>query len=794
MADNPKLPEQKVKLPIGIQGADLKIEERPIPADQPTPWGPNAELRLVGKPTRRVDGALKVTGRARYTTDVQLPGLLWARRICSPYPHARIKSIDTTKAEKHPGFKALHLLDKPIGFPHLADPAKELASPYPILRFLGQPIGAVAATSPGAADEIVRLVEIDYETLPFTVELDEARGAKAPLVFPAAIDVTGSAAGGGAAANLEQHGNVRGPARATRGDVAKGFAEAEVVFENEYRTQVQTHSCMETHGAVADWKPDRLTVWASTQWTGSFQDDLVKEFGLPKEKVRVLTEFMGGGFGSKVGAGHYGILAAQLSKKAGAPVRLVLDRAEEHQSAGNRPASLQRLKVGAKKDGTLTALQLTSFGTGGVNTGAGVGAIAEQLYTCPNFSGEQSDVFTNAGPGTAFRAPGFAPGAFALEQAIDELAVRLGIDPLALRDRIDTNEASGALARREERRLAAERFGWSRRRAPNSDKGPIKRGLGMAQGTWPRHVFADSSIEVRLLRDGTIEARSSVQDIGTGARAVIAQVVAEELGVEVKDVVLNIGDTDFPRGPLSAGSMTTNAITPPARDAAAKVKQQLFALVAPSLKVAPDELALVDGAVVVRSRPASRMPLKKAAALIKGDAIAATCKRALDYAVPAGVIEVKGWGGVQFTELSVDTETGMIRIERIVAAHDCGRPINPKGIESQVNGGVIQGISYALFEDRTLDRNTGRMVNANLEQYKIAGVREIPPIEVVIIEDYRGRSSTDAGGIGEPATVPTASSIANAFYNATGVRLRTLPMTPDRVLAALASAKKEGRP
>jgi xanthine dehydrogenase YagR molybdenum-binding subunit len=511
--------------------------------------------------------------------------------------------------------------------------------------------------------------------------------------------------------------------------------------------------------------------------------------------VRVITEFMGGGFGAKFGAGNFGVLAAHLSKKAGAPVRLMLDRKEEHMAVGNRPNSVQHLRVGAKKDGTLTAIHLSAYGTAGAGTGSGCGGPVKNMYPCPNILVEESDVFTHAGPGAAFRAPGHPQGCFALEQAIDELAEKLGMDPLALRDKIDVDEDVGgknvdSAARRAERKIGAHRFNWSARRAPGADAGVVKRGVGVAQAIWYRFVDLDAACEVRVTRDGSVELHSAVQDIGTGIRTALAQVVAEELGLAPADITVRIGDTRSPQGPASGGSKTTGSITPAARNAAFAVKQKLLAEAAVPLGARAEDLAVGGGKIFVRAEPARAITFQKAAKGLRTEEIAARASRSDDY---GGFIEgrgrsragIGGYGGVQFAAVAVDTETGIIKVERVLAVHDCGRPLNPLAIESQVNGGVLQGISYALYEQRTLDRHTGRMVNPNLEQYKIAGARETPHIEVVLIEEYHGRSSTDAGGIGEPATVPTAAAIANAVYNAIGVRIYELPMTPARVLAAL---------
>lgn len=340
------------------------------------------------------------------------------------------------------------------------------------------------------------------------------------------------------------------------------------------------------------------------------------------------------------------------------------------------------------------------------------------------------------------------------------------MDPLALRDLNDESPA-----RREERRLGAEKFGWQeKRRRPDSDAGPMKRGVGMAQSVWYRIVNMDSGVEVRINRDGSVEALSAVQDIGGGIKTVLAQVVAEELGIEPAAVEVTIGDTVSPPGPPSGGSMTTTSITPAARNAAYKAKQQL--------------LAQTKGAL--RGADAASLSLKQLAAKLPIETVTATARRSPEYGKREGIF----LGGVQFAEVAVDTETGIVKVERVVAVHDCGRPMNILQLESQVNGGVLQGISYALYENRRLDRNTGVMVNPNLEQYKILGAKETPTIEAHFIEQYLGRSSTDAGGIGEPATIPTAAAIANAFYNATGVRVRELPMTPARVLAALGRLTK----
>jgi xanthine dehydrogenase YagR molybdenum-binding subunit len=768
--------------PVGIAGVSMSPLARDIPADEPPALPPNAELALIGKPVARWDARAKVTGTARYTTDVRLPGMLHARILRSPHPHARVRAIDTGGAERLPGVKAVVVVKDGWG----EEAAK---GERPIARYVGSPIAAVAALSAQIADQAVRLIAIDYDVLPFVTDMDQARAADAPVIFDDERQPRGMVEGG-PGSELRLAGNVRGPSNAgTRGDAARGFAAAEVLVEGEYSTQVQTHCCLETHSIVADWRSEGLTVYLSTQFTAGVRGQLAQMFSLPLGRVRVIAGAVGGGFGSKSAAGNYALMAVALSRKAHAPVRLVLDRAEEQLDTGNRPATWQRLKLGARRDGTLTAISLLSYGTAGIGLGAHVGNFASGLYTCPDVEAAQYDVFINAGPGAPMRAPGNVQGAFAFEQLMDELAEKLGIDPLVLRDRTDPSPV-----RREERRIGAERIGWSRRHLPGAEAGPVKTGLGMAQSLWFAHVQTNSSCEVRVLRDGSVEVRSSVQDIGTGIGTILAQVVAEEFGLKPSDIAIRIGDTDYPAGPPSYGSRSTASVTPPARNAAHRVLQEIFALAAGKLGVAAADLAAREGRIGPRSGGGRSLSFREAAGLMKSAQISATQSRSDDYngfrsRGRDAAVGLNPLGGVQFAEVTVDTETGLVRVERIVAVHDCGRPMNPLLIESQIQGGVLQGLSYALLENRLLDRRTGHMVNSDLEQYKLLGPADVPVIDVRILENYQGFSSTDAYGIAEPANVATAPAVANAVYNALGIRLRALPMNRAAILAALGAAR-----
>jgi len=765
------------RLPVGIPGYTLHEETRSVPAGQPPVLSTNDKLEYIGKSTLRWDAAAKATGRARYTSDVQLPGMLHARLVTANIPHAHVLSVDTSAAEKLSGVRAVSVFQKILDVAILRDPSLEPVK-YPVVRFAGQPIAAVAATTPEIAAEAADLIEVKYEPLPFVVDEFEARKSTAPLVFPGAADQAGTAGGGGGASGLQQTGNIHGPAVHTLGDAATAMHTAATVVEAHYTTQVQTHSAMETHGVVADWRPEMLTIYSSTQGIASVRDEMAAFFNLPKSQVRVICEYMGGGFGAKFGAGNYGVAAAALSKKAGAPVRLMLDRSQEHLSVGNRPSSDQQLRIGANADGTLAAIELTSFGTAGCGTGAGCARPAANQYKMGALRTEESDVFTNAGPSAAFRAPGHPQGAFALEQSIDELAERLKLDPFELRERIDVNPA-----RRVERIKARAHAIWrSRSPKPNTDAGPVKRGVGMAQSVWYRHVNRNSAAEVRVHRDGSVEVLSAVQDLGTGIKTVLAQIVAEQFGVEPAAVAVKVGDSNYPIGPNSGGSTTTSSLTPAVRDACWQAAQKFLAAVAPALARKAEDLTLLSGKICSTDGKMTPLPFRAAAAKMNTDGISAQTRRIADY-------DNKLYdtiGGITLAEVLVDTETGRIHVPRVYSVHDCGRPMNPRQAISQIHGGILQGISYALFEQRLLDPNYGLMVNDNLDKYKIAGSREVPQIEVELIETYLGQSSTDAGGLAEAAgVISIVPALANAFYNATGARLRRLPMTPAEVWAAL---------
>ena len=773
MAQDEKAKEPTVKF---TAKAGLLAEAKPMdvnaPAGDIAPWDADswAQFEQVGKPRPRTEGPLKVTGRAKYTYDVKLPGMLYGRMVGAEIPAGEIVSIDTSRAEALPGVKAVWTADSRV------------------VRFAGQDVAAVAAVSPDVARDAARLVKVVYKERPFTHELRAAMKPDAPLVYNLDQSPVGR--------DVPRKGNVAGPTggQASRGNVEKGFAEAEVVHEGTYYCAVHTHSCLETHGVVVSWEGEQLTVYASTQGIFAVREGLAEALGIDRKNVRVICDHMGGGFGSKASPSASGsafaLAACKLAKKAGAPVKLMLDRKQEQLCTGNAPSALMKVRVGAKRDGTLTAVHYVSYGSGGVTTGAATSRPAAGLHgKNPNLKIENYDVFTNAGPAAALRAPGNSQGAFSIESAIDELAEKLGLDPLEVRRK---NEASPV--RMAQYDIGAKEIGWERRNKKAGDpstgglgpaKGAKKRGLGMANGNWNVNAYENSNAQLRVHRDGSVEVITGCQDLGTGYRTAMMVVAAEELGVETQDVTMRLGDTQFPQGPLSGGSVTTNSMAPVVRLAANQARTKLFELAAPLLGAKPEELDAANGAIFVAKDKTKSVTFKQAAAKMSGETIDCTAKRPKQYETFRGDL-----AGTQFAEVEVDTETGEVRVVKRVSVNDCGFPANPLTAESQVIGAMIQGASWALLEDRTLDRNVGTMVNPNLEWYKIFAPADMFEAKSILTPLANLGNNTSTAGIGEPPIVPTLAVIANAVFNAIGVRIRDLPITPDKVLAALGEAKR----
>lgn len=766
----------RVKLRVGFadQLRDIEVE---LPAGEPRPWDASARLTVVGQPAPRLDGPAKVSGAARYTHDVRLPGLLHAAVLRSPHPCATLEALDLAPARAAPGVRAV-----------LA-----LAKPGDRLLFAGQDLAAVAAETPQQARAALRQIAARYAPEPFVVDTRLAMEPDAPIVHRAAVKARSTEGDEpGAAGGATQKGNIRMSPSQKKGDVERGLRQAKITHEATYSTQVHTHSALETHSLVVRWDaPKKMTAWCSTQGIFSVRDELAEVFELRPQDVQVITEHLGGGFGAKFGASapgsRLGFIAGELARQARAPVALLLDRREEQLCTGNRPDSLQQVTLGATADGTLTAIKVLAHGSAGIGTGAGVGRNAFGVYSrCPNIRVESHDVFTHAGPATAFRAPGHPQGAFAIELALDELAAKLGRDPLDLR--LAHNEHP---VRRHQFELGRQRFRWDERRklalAQRQRGARMRRGVGVAASIWGDFGRGKAVVAtVSVGRDGSVRVHNGLQDIGVGITTVMAQVVAEVLQRPLAEVQVRIGDSELGPGVGSGGSTTTASVTPAVRAAAEAVKARLAELAGPLLgSKRADELRWDHHGV---HRGKQSLAFAELCKRIDGEAIVATGTRPDTY----GAYPMKFMGGnsyqiagVQFAEVEVDTWTGLVRATEVLALHDCGRVMNALSCRSQIQGGIILGTSYALMEQRVMDRKRGVVLNPNLESYKIAGALDVPDIEVVFTEVHTGANNTGAIGVGEPATIPTAAAIACALYNAIGAPVRDLPLTPDRVLTAL---------
>ncbi len=739
-----------------------------VPTEKYKPLPPNNKLKYIGKEISRLDGFDKVSGASGYTFDIDLPRMVHAKILRSPFPNAIIKNIDISKAEELDGvYHILTYQNVPkIEWFHAAT---TLFDPH--LRFEGDEVACVAADSEDNALKALKLIKVDYDELPFVVDPGEAMKADAPKVY--------------------ESGNIQGkPSTYERGDIEKGFKEADAIVEDTFTTQVVVHNPTEFHCSVSDWKDGKLTIYDSTQAVFDVRDEIANALNMDKSDVRVIKKYMGGGFGSKLEAGKYTLMAALLSKKIGRPVKLTLDRKEMNLAAGNRPGSFQKLKAGAKKDGTLTGLSHYSYGpVGAYPQGAGCSWPLKVMYKCPNVKTEEYNVFINAGRARPFRAPGHPQGFFALDSLIDELAEKIGMDPLDFRlkniaeiDQVYNVPYTSKLLK-EAYLKGAEAIDWYKKRKPaGSDKGFVKRGIGMSSQIWWGGGGPPAGAILKLNNDGSARVIAGTQDLGTGTYTFIAMIAAEILEIPVEKISVTLGDTGIaPFCGGSGGSTTASSVSPAVRDSAEKMKEKLLSAAAAIWEVPQEKLVYSNGKVINNEDKNKEIDIPGIIDKMREQTLITEGAREEN---PKGYITCTF--GAQFTEVEVDSDTGKVRVLKVVAAHDIGRVLNKKTLENQFHGGIIQGLGYALMEDRIIDRNTGKVLTTDLHNYKMPTIADVPEIEVHIVSEGDSLlSNTGVKGIGEPAIIPTAGAIANAVYNALGVRIKSLPITPDKVLKAL---------
>jgi len=746
-----------------------------VEGDDVPPWEDNRDFKTIGKPQPRVDGVERVTGQAVYTHDVSFPGMVYGKFLRCPHPHATLKRLSTEKAERLSGVRAVlsHLNTQKISW--RGGQTLLFDTEY---RYAGEEVACVIADSEAVCDDAIELIDVEYETLPFVVDPLEALEPDAP--------------------NVQAVGNLFGgqPEIYERGDIDDGFSEAEITLEGVFRTPTALHNSMETHGSVAYWEGETVTIWDSTQHIYGVRDQVAQALDLPQHKVRIIKQYMGGGFGSKIEAGKYTVLAALASKRIGRPVKFLLDRQEENLSAGNRPSSIQTLKIGVKKDGTLTAIYHKSV----IALGASAHRVASpsgptrRLYSCPNIKTEDYGAFTNTGFWLAFRAPAYVEGTFALESMMDELAKKLGMDPVELRMKnyTETDPITDYPYTSKGLRLAYERgselIGWKERdvlKQKLSTKHQ-KIGFGMASQVWSGGGGPPAYALIKINPDGTAVVITGTQDIGTGSKTILTQIAAETLAFPISSIAVNLGDTQLGvYAPLSAGSMTLPSVGPAVRAAAEDARRRLLEVGSQILDIPETQLYIQDGEfldIETGTRTSIESVLKKLGSfMIVG--------RGARGPNPEG--KNVNTFGAQFAQVAVDTDTGRVAVKKIIAVHEAGRVINPMTIHSQLVGGITMGLGFSLTEERWVDPREGIVLNANLDQYKMPTIEDIPEIvaEMIDLPDPEV-NNIGAKGCGEPPIIPTAGAIANAVADALGKRIYDIPFSSDRVLMAIETDKR----
>jgi len=743
---------------------------------------------VIGTSVARHDLPGKLTGEAKYTSDISLPEMLHGKIVRSPHPHARIVGIDSSAIDSFPGVHAvLTPFDVPVG---------RLAPDVPILdrvaRYVGDEVVAVAADDEDLAEYAASLIEVEYEPLPFVTTAREAVEAHSAPVHP--------------------EGNLVGgePLTLTRGDVEEGFEQADRVFEMSFSTPAHSPAPLEPRAAVAAWEDGSLTVWKTSRGVHADRLSLASALGIERDKVRVVGATLGAGFGGK-DESRLSVIAAELARRADRPVKIEATREEEFVAGRKRHSTETTVKVGVTNGGTITAIHATTLMDTGAYLASGPGVVrragqaALYLYRCANVRYDGYLAYTNQPSAASYRALGAPQGHFALEVTMNHIADKLGIDPLEFRLRnhvgiegqvgervtpaseiIDTQPVEGGIpfssnGLRECLESGAEAFGWNERRADNPrSAGHIKTGIGMSMFIYRGGPGGRSSAHIRLNADGSVQLVAGLMDVGEGSTTVMAQIVAEALGVPYDSVRVTFGDTAAtPEAPITAGSTATFSTGTAAKQAAEDLRAKILDAAAASLACDPDGLDIADGSVVGAGGEV-RLQLAEVAAMAGENGLDASAS-----VMPGSRDHIVNSFGAHFAEVEVDTETGNVRVLRYVAAHDSGRILNPQLATNQVEGGVSQMLGFTLSEEMLTDPQSGVTLNASLLEHKSPTVKEYPPIEVIFADVVDPIGPFGAKALGEPPSVGPAPTIINAIHDAVGVRITDLPATPDKILDAL---------
>jgi 4-hydroxybenzoyl-CoA reductase alpha subunit len=746
---------------------------------------------VVGQRVHRVEGYDKVTGESKYVADVALPGMLIGKILRSPYPHAKILCIDTSRAEKLRGVRAVVTAEDTIKRPWGAFFADQYILSVGKARYVGEEVAAVAAIDQDTAEEAVDLIDVEWEPLPAVFDAEEAMQDGAPLVHD------------------DKERNIATTIDVERGDVARAFAESDVIIEDTFQSAPQWHCAIETIGSVAEYAPNgKYTIYMNTQTLFNARYRIATALGVRETDVRIIQTAVGGGFGGKSCDDNNALVAAVLARKAKKPVKIINTREEEF-LAGCRPRVFMKIyvKLGFKKDGRMRAKQIRVVADNGAYSAkapAITGVAAMRHDTCYKYTDVKTQaylVYTNKIPTGAFRGFGNPSAEWAVEQAVDKGAHALGIDPLELArinaaepgyvsphgNRVNSCELKQCID------MAEKMMEWKEKRA---EKTP-DTGLGFActvHVSGKRHFgdYDGSSATIKLNEDGKALILSGEGECGQGAFTVMCQIAAEELGIPVEDVEVSRADTDLTTFCLGAFASRLTYISGNAvKNAAGKVKEQLFEQAGEMLEANPADLICRDGRISVKGAESKSLTVSDVARarLFRHDGapIVASGSFDADSVLPDETRFGNESGaynyGVQAAYVHVDRETGQVKILQYVIASDCGTVIYPAGAEGQVEGGLAQGLGYVLTEGLQFDE--GRPVNPNFSDYRIPSMRDMPPLKYAFAESYEPTGPFGAKGLGELNMDPTAAVISNAIFDAVGVRIKTLPITPEKILRAL---------
>jgi xanthine dehydrogenase YagR molybdenum-binding subunit len=745
-------------------------------------WPERGKTSVICADADRVDGMPKATGAAKYAYDIAPDKMLLAKALGCPHAHCTIKSIDVSPALEVAGVVSAHALK---------EPGNEV-------RWQGDLLAVVAAETEGAAAEGLAAIAVEYEQMDVFVLEADLEGAEA----------AGRTGDGGEEVQLEEdpadeleqgedeedEAFEKRVAEAQEEAIQKLFDEADQVVEGKYGIHTIAHMCLEPHGSTCEWQDDKLTVHLSTQNVSGTAAQFAGPLEITADKVEVHCDYVGGGFGSKFQADLWGVAAARIAKETGRPVKLMLARDLELKNGGTRPSGFIQVKLGATKEGVVTVWDSHHWGTNGVD-GSGIGqGVIPYVFNPPNRRRRQTTISINCAPGRAWRAPNHPQGCAITQVAYDDVAAALGLDsydvflanlPHLVNDAVPRQDVY-----RAEMEVAAEAMDWKAKwhaHGKGDADGDVVSGLGMAIHTWGGGPHG-STCTVKIHPDGGVETFLGSQDIGTGTKTVIGQVVAETLGLKLKDVKVNIGWSRYPASGPSGGSTTIGGVCESNRRASVDALEQLKLLVAKKLKVDAATLVASNGRIHVADDEDKGVKWKEACGLLGMQPLEAQGVFAPGQTMTN--LTSSRVGGVQMAEVAVDRATGVVRMKKFVAVQDMGLIINPKTAISQIHGSVVMGIAYSLFEERIVDGPSGAFLNAEVADYKLARLGDVGEVVVKLYEPDSERSR-GVVGLGEPPVISPGAAISNAVANALGVRVPVLPLTPDRVLAALDAA---GRP